>query len=189
MRIKLTEGIAKVQKKSALRLLRKLKSELPPDGICYISGGSLRDWHHGFGCRDIDIFYHVPSDPFYKPKSFGKLETLGDYTEYYKNGNILSVSEYKCTHGALKYRPIQFICLNEDPLGVIQCDFPMNLSRIWMGVDGKIFATDEYETGYNSRIIVELDNSTWNYVYLNKILGRFSEYSFMPYGWKGRRAA
>jgi len=188
MRIKLTTPIAKLQKRAALRLLRKLKAELPPEGICYVSGGAPRDWHHGWGCRDVDIFYHVPNKPNWLPKSFKKLDTTDVYAnEYPTRGYIHSVTEYECNSGALKYRPIQFIHTNQDPLGIIQCDFPISLSRIWMGVDGKIFASHEYEISYNHRIIHEESNHTWNYTYLDKILGRYRDYCFMPHGWEGRR--
>jgi len=188
MRIKLTTKIAKEQRKSALRLLRKLKSEMPADGTCYIAGGAPRDWHHGWGCRDIDIFYCVPSDPEWIPKSFKRLSDTCTYASpYYKNGYIRSVTEYSCTSGTLKYRKVQFIHTTENPLNVIKCEFPISLSRIWMGIDGKIVGSDEYELSYDARIIFELDNKTYNYIYLDKILGRFSQYCFMPHNWEGRR--
>ena len=183
--IKLESTWAKAQKKSALRLLRKLNAELPSGGTCYIAGGATRDWQHGWGCRDVDIFYHVPDQPDWIPQSFRKIEfdTVQGYTGPYKTNYINNVAEYTCTTGNLQYRPIQFINVDEDPLKVIK-NFPISISRIWMGIDGKIECDWAYDMSIRSKAIHEMNRDQWNYHYLEKILGRFSDYAFIPHLWK-----
>ena len=56
MIIKLNDSYAIREQKRALGLLKKFKSNLPDNAIAIIAGGAPRDWHHGWGCRDIDIF-------------------------------------------------------------------------------------------------------------------------------------
>ena len=187
MRIELTSDLAKAEKKSALRLLKKLKAELPPDGICYVAGGAPRDWHHGWGCRDLDIFYMSTSDPYFVPKVFGKLKRSDNYDEYYSMGGYLTAVHNFDGKGTFKDTSIQLVNLCKDPLSVIQDDFPISLSRIWMDVDGNINSSEAYDWSYDRRMILECHNDTWNYTYLGKIIGRFNEYGFIPFNYKGKR--
>jgi len=189
----------KSQKAVAKKHLNLLLNKLPAGSQAYVAGGAPRDWHHGWGCRDIDIFFSVPKE--YQPHVTLMLDAkydkvAEDYSQegYGVNNNPLlhSVHEYD----ANKYSPhakstshtkVQLIQTNVDALQVIK-DFPISLSRIWMDKDGNISCDPMYANSYNARIIHELNESHgWNYIYLDKILGRFSQYTFMPMRWNGRR--
>jgi len=189
----------KSQKAVAKKHLNLLLNKLPAGSQAYVAGGAPRDWHHGWGCRDIDIFFSVPKE--YQPHVTLMLDAeydkvAEDYSQegYGVNNNPLlhSVHEYD----ANKYSPhakstsptkFQLIQPNVDALQVIK-DFPISLSRIWMEKEGEIYCCHMYAQSYNSRIMHELNETHgWNYVYLDKILGRFSQYTFMPMRWAGRR--
>ena len=189
----------KSQKAVAKKHLNLLLKKLPPNSTAYIAGGATRDWHHGMGCRDIDIFYSVPNyarDGITEMMNteYNKLKQDYSYSNYGCDGHgiIHSVHEY----AAPKYSPnakstsctmVQLIQTKKDALEVIK-EFPISLSRIWMDKEGNISCCDMYAMSYNSKIIHELNETHgWNYVYLNKILGRFPQYSFMPRGWTGSR--
>jgi len=119
-----------------------------------------------------------------------------DYSNYgygcEGHGIIHSVHEYEATKyspraKSTKYTKVQLIQTNDDALKVIK-NFPISLSRIWMDKEGEIECDFFYASSYNSRIIHELNESHgWNYVYINKILGRFSKYAFAPMRYDGRR--
>jgi len=189
----------KAQKSVAKKHLNLLLNKLPEGSVAYVAGGAPRDWHHGWGCRDIDIFYSVPH--WHKEEVTSAMNneytTVANdysYNGYGVNNNALlhSVHEYD----AKKYSPraksteftkVQLIQTNINALAVIK-DFPISLSRIWMDKDGDINCCHMYAQSYNKRIIHELNESHgWNYVYLDKILGRFYQYTFMPRNWKGQR--
>lgn len=187
------------QRAVAKKHLNLLLSRLPEGSTAYVAGGAPRDWHHGWGCRDIDIFYTVPlanRDSVKKQFDTEYDKVAEDYSVYGYgvNGNPLlhAVHEYKAT----KYSPrakstshttVQLIMTTKDPLEIIK-DFPISLSRIWMDKEGEISCDFFYASSYNSRVIHELNETHgWNYVYLNKILGRFSMYSFMPQNWQSSR--
>lgn len=196
----LSTGLHPIAQKSvAKKHLNLLLSKLPEGSTAYVAGGAPRDWHHGWGCRDIDIFFSVPEE--FRVHVTNELDK-----EYQKNGEdysnygygvdghgiIHSVHEYPAT----KYSPrakstshtkVQLIQTKKDALEVIQ-NFPISLSRIWMDKEGEIECGFQYAHSYNSRIIYELNETHgWNYVYLNKILGRFSTYSFVPMNWGKKR--
>jgi len=187
------------QRAVAKKHLNLLLKKLPPDSKAYVAGGAPRDWHHGWGCRDIDIFYSVPEysrDAITEMMNMDYDKLKQDYSNYgygcEGHGIIHSVHEYEAT----KYSPkakstshtkVQLIQTKKDALEVIQ-NFPISLSRIWMDKEGTIDCDFFYASSYNSRIIHELNESHgWNYVYLNKILGRFSTYAFAPLRYDGRR--
>ena len=189
----------KSQKAVAKKHLNMLLDKLPNGSQAYVAGGAPRDWHHGWGCRDIDIFFSVPKE--FKPHVTAMLDdeydkVSEDYSEggYGVNNNPLlhSVHEYDATRlspkaSSTKYTKVQLIQTNVDALEVIK-DFPISLSRIWMNKDGEISCCHMYAQSYNKRIIHEINETHgWNYVYLDKILGRFSDYTFMPIRWGGRR--
>lgn len=189
----------KAQKAVAKKHLNLLLSKLPEGSEAYVAGGAPRDWHHGWGCRDIDIFFSVPCSHKQDVTSSlnNEYDTVAnDYSEggYGVNNNPLlhSVHEYDATKFSPRARStshtkVQLIQTNINPLLVIK-DFPISLSRIWMDKEGILSCCHMYAQSYNSRIIHELNETHgWNYVYLDKILGRFSQYTFMPRGWQGRR--
>ena len=177
-----------------------LDNTLPEGSKAYVAGGAPRDWHHGWGCRDIDIFYSVPEEHRQQVTEIMDAEystvskEYGNY-DYGINGHqqLLSIHEYDAKllsprAKSTQYTKVQLIQTKLDPLDVIQ-DFPISLSRIWMDRTGDINCDILYANSWNGRIIHEVhDKQGWNYVYLDKILGRFSEYTFMPLNWKGRRS-
>ena len=199
MTIKLTDPYLKAQMKAGLYHLRRFKQCLPEGSQAFISGGFLRDLHHGFGCRDVDIFYWIPEDKvttYYDPPmekfvlshlaSFRRIKCIaegdGGY-DYDEHQGIQDIYEYTVNKGVLKYRGVQLIRLKCDPRYIIE-DFPINMSRIYMGIDGVIHTTKEYDEGFKTKTIFECHGKQWNYLYLAKILGRYSDYAFVPYNWK-----
>jgi hypothetical protein len=168
--------------------LRKFLKEMPKGTVAYVAGGAPRDWHHGWGCRDVDIFFQAP-------ETVETLAALGKYEpmcESYGYGymsptdqGILSIHEYKINQGSLRFRNVQLIRVQGHPLDVIK-DFPINLSHIWMDSSGRIECDFYYESGYHSRIIAAVHNKQYYYPYLEKILPRFDDYAFTPKGWEPR---
>lgn len=196
----LSTGLTPIaQRAVAKKHLNLLLKKLPPNSTAYVAGGAPRDWHHGWGCRDIDIFYSVPK---YAKEGITNMMNMEydkldqDYSNYgygcEGHGIIHSVHEYEATKyspkaKSTKYTKVQLIQTNDDALKVIQ-NFPISLSRIWMDKEGEIECDFFYANTYNTRIISELNESHgWNYVYLDKILGRFPTYAFSPLRFKGRR--
>jgi len=206
MIIKLNNSYAIQEQKKAVKLLKKFKSNLPKDAIAIIAGGAPRDWHHGWGCRDIDIFYYIPDQ---KPLTYlchktneqkpchldiPKLKQLGENNQYFNYdcddtgfGAILSIHEYQIRrkNAALHLRNVQLIELKIPPLDYVKL-FPISLSQIYMDDTGKIESLHAYDCSYEYKIIYELHRKSWNYVYLDKILGRFCDYGFLPYKWSTR---
>jgi len=187
------------QRAVAKKHLNLLLSKLPESSTAYVAGGAPRDWHHGLGCRDIDIFYSVPEEfrlhvTNEMDKEYSKLSE--DYSNYgygvNGHGLLHSVHEYDATKyspraKSTEYTKVQLIQTKINALDVIK-DFPISLSRIWMNKEGDIECDFFYANSYNSRIINELNESHgWNYVYLDKILGRFPMYAFSPMRYKGSR--
>jgi len=203
MIIKLKDSYAKREQKKALRILREFKSNLPEGSEAIIAGGAPRDWHHTWGCRDIDIFYYIPNQ---KPLThlshktntqvpshldIPNLVCMEDTSGYYfdalddtGHNAIINIHEYeiKRRNSALNHRKVQLIELRIKPVDYV-VKFPISLSQIYMDTTGKIKSLDMYDIGYNSNLIYELHRHTWNYGYINKILGRFSDYGFIPYLW------
>lgn len=195
--------------------LNRLLSNLPKGSVAYVAGGAPRDWHHGFGHRDIDIFYHVKGEPLsvYKPHlgksvechldiegitSSDKYYVTDEDTQYWSNTyndtyiNIPGLGDYElgpiCTryikrvntyNVRRKARPVQLIEVDRNPLDVI-ADFPINMSKIFMHKTGRVYAFDDYLHGYDFKIIAELHRKQYNYSYINKILGRYHDYAFVP---------
>ena len=187
------------QKAVARKHLNILLSKLPEGSTAYVAGGAPRDWHHGWGCRDIDIFFSVPEE--FKVHVTNELDKehpkiIEDYSDYGYgvdgNGLLHSVHEYDATKYSPKakstqYTKVQLIQTKKDALQVIK-QFPISLSRIWMDKEGTIECDFFYANSYNNRIINELNETHgWNYTYLDKILGRFEMYSFVPMRWGGKR--
>ena len=180
--------LPKAQKAVAKNLLNRFLNEMPEGTIAYVAGGAPRDWHHGWGCRDLDIFYKTPDDAnvddILSKYTLMKKE-YGNYG-YGVDGNqgIMSVHEYDTKDysrsRSMSHKKVQLIRTKYDPLEVIT-DFPISLSRIWMDKEGIIKCDFMYKIGYNNSTIYEVHG--WNYVYLNKILGRFDKYVFMPKHW------
>ena len=197
MQIKLTNPYLASQMKAGLYHLRRFNKLLPEGSSAYIAGGFLRDMHHGFGCRDVDIFYHIPDSKVachYDPTQgkqvlshftgLPKLKAIDEYGGYDYCGEqgIQDIYEYTVKKGILKYREVQLIRLNTDPLYVIN-DFPINMSRIWMGIDGIVHSCESYDWGYEFSTMKEMHGKQWNYMYLGKILGRFPNYAFYPHSY------
>ena len=180
--------LARAQKAASKNQLNRFLNEMPEGTIAYVAGGAPRDWHHGWGCRDLDIFYKTPDDAnvddILSKYTLMKKE-YGNYG-YGVDGNqgIMSIHEYDATDysrsRSMSHKKIQLIRTKYDPLEVIT-DFPISLSRIWMDKEGIIKCDFMYKIGYNNSTIYEVHG--WNYVYLNKILGRFDKYVFMPKHW------
>lgn len=201
--------------------LNRLLKNLPKGSIAYVAGGAPRDWHHGFGHRDIDIFYWVNGKPLnvFKPNldkhvdchldikgisSSDAYYVTDEDTQYWSDTyndtfiNIPGIGEYElgpiCTRYIKqvntynvkgKARPIQLIEVDRNPLDVI-ADFPINMSRIFMHKTGKVYAFNEYLHGYDFKLIAELHRKQYNYPYINKILGRYHDYAFVPLTHKER---
>jgi hypothetical protein len=198
MQIKLTEPYLSAQMTAGLYHLRRFNKLLPEGSSAYISGGFLRDLHHGFGCRDVDIFYYIPEDKLethYDPiqdkqvmshlSELPKLKVLGEGYggyDYCEHQGIQDIYEYTVNRGTLKYREIQLIRLKCDPVKIIT-DFPINMSRIWMGIDGIIHTDISYDWGYENSTMKEMHGKQWNYMYLAKILGRYNHYAFYPHSY------
>jgi len=195
MHINLSNPYLHAQMRASLYHLRRFNKLLPEGSSAYIAGGFLRDLHHGFGCRDVDIFYHIPDNKLsthYDPTldkqvlshltELPKLNAIDEYGgyEYCSDQGIRDIYEYTVKKGALRHREVQLIRLNTDPLYVIT-DFPINMSRIWMGIDGIVHTCESYDWGYQYSTMREMHSKQWNYVYLAKILPRFNHYAFYPY--------
>jgi len=180
----------KAQQAAAKYQLNKFLKSMPKGTIGYVAGGAPRDWHHGWGCRDLDIFYKVPAtydDMNAAEKVLEKYHTTHNYSGYdYTGQPIVSVHEYPVHSGSLRFRKVQLIRLEVNPIVVIK-DFPINLSHIWMDTKGHIKCDFHYYYGYNARIIREVHRNQYNYTYLEKILPRFDDYTFCPLGWQGER--
>jgi len=165
---------------AAKRQLKILLSLLPEGSTAYIAGGAPRDWHHGWGCRDVDIFYHTSDDT----EAINKLSDNNLSSNYgyngYGQGEIISVHERKINQGSLRFRKIQYVRTIIDPMLVIKT-FPLSLSQIWMDTSGQIKCSNSYRVGYNQRTIIQVNNSQYIYPYLEKILPRFTNYGFYPY--------
>lgn len=187
------------QRAVAKKHLNLLLSKLPKGSTAYVAGGAPRDWHHGWGCRDLDIFYSIPKESQENVDKMmnNEYETLSrDYSNYGYgvdgHGILHSVHEYPATKYSPKakstsYTKVQLIQTKKDALEVIK-DFPISLSRIWMDKEGTIECDQFYAMSYNARIIHEMNETHgWNYVYLDKILGRFPMYAFSPMRYQGRR--
>jgi hypothetical protein len=195
MQIKIQEPRLVKQFRAMKYQLRKFKKMLPEGSTAYIAGGSLRDLHHGWGCRDVDIFYNIPENKIamhYDPtvgeqvyshlSHFSNLKILGrgeNGYDYDEHQGIQDIYEHKIHKGDLKYNPLQLIRVKSHPLSVI-ADFPINMSRIWMGTDGIIHTCESYDYGYENSIMREMHRKQYNYLYLAKILGRYSDYAFYP---------
>jgi hypothetical protein len=191
----------KAQRAVAKKHLNLLLEKLPEGSTAYVAGGAPRDWHHGWGCRDIDIFFSVPLEHRDKVAdmltnehgSFKRDESNYGYGVE-GHGIIHSIHEYEATKyspraKSTEYTKVQLIQTKQDALEVIK-NFPISLSRIWMDKDGNIECDLFYARTYNSRIIHEMNESHgWNYVYLDKILGRFPMYAFAPMYYNGSRPA
>jgi hypothetical protein len=187
-----TGMLPNAQRIAAKRHLRELLANLPEGSTAYIAGGAPRDWHHGWGCRDVDIFYTTPESageaiPQYvldkaKPvfQQYGK-------GYYYDLQGIKSVHEYPVYQGSLRHRKIQLIRTTSNPETVIRM-FPINMSQIWMNSSGKITGSVEYKWGYNNKTMLECNGTQWVYPYIRKLLPRYDEYMFMPKKWRGKRA-
>ena len=185
----LSTGMLPIAQANAAKYqLKKFLKTMPEGTIAYIAGGAPRDWHHGWGCRDVDIFFQAP-------ETIETLSALGKHTpscEAYGYGymdateqNLLSIHEYKINQGSLRFRNVQLIRVQGHPLDVIK-DFPINLSHIWMDSSGEIECDFWYQTGYNGRIISPIHNKQYYYPYLEKILPRFTDYAFTPKAWTTR---
>jgi len=185
------ELLPKAQKAVAKNLLNRFLNEMPEGTIAYVAGGAPRDWHHGWGCRDLDIFYKTPDhadvDDILSKYTLIK-EKYGSYGYGIDNSQgLMSVHEYEAKDysrsKSMSHKKVQLIRTAFDPLEVIT-NFPISLSRIWMDKEGIIKCDLMYKIGYNNSTIYEIhDEQGWNYVYLNKILGRFDKYVFMPKYW------
>jgi len=180
--------LPKAQKAVAKNLLNRFLNEMPEGTIAYVAGGAPRDWHHGWGCRDLDIFYKIPDDANVDDilSKYTLIKNPYGYSGYGVGDSqgLLSVHEYDVKDysrsRSMSHKKVQLIRTKYDPLEVIT-DFPISLSRIWMDKEGKIKCDFMYRIGYNNSTIYEIHG--WNYVYLNKILGRFDTYVFMPKYW------
>ena len=181
------------QRAVAKKHLNLLLDKLPEGSTAYVAGGAPRDWHHGWGCRDIDIFFQVPTEERnqvarYMNEEYDKLNQGGYYFDDGSQG-ILGVHEYPATKyspnaTSTQYTKVQLIHTEQDPLDVIR-DFPISLSRIWMDKTGAIECDTAYEMSYRYSTIHEMHTKQgWNYNYLDKILGRFNNYAFVPVNWK-----
>jgi len=185
------ELLPKAQKAVSKNLLNRFLNEMPEGTIAYVAGGAPRDWHHGWGCRDLDIFYKTPDhadvDDILSKYTLIK-EKYGSYGYGIDNSQgLMSVHEYEVKDysrsRSMSHKKVQLIRTAYDPLEVIT-NFPISLSRIWMDKEGIIKCDLMYKIGYNNSTIYEIhDEQGWNYVYLNKILGRFDKYVFMPKYW------
>jgi len=189
------ELFVRAQKSASKNHLNRFLNEMPDGTVAYIAGGAPRDWHHGWGCRDLDIFYKTPDD-------VNVDDILSKYTlmkqEYGNYGygvdghqGIMSVHEYDAKDysrsKSMAHRKVQLIRTKYDPLEVIT-DFPISLSRIWMDKEGLIKCDNIYKIGYNNSSIYEIHTKQgWNYFYLNKILGRFPNYVFVPKVWSRKK--
>jgi hypothetical protein len=199
LQLKSTGFLPIAQRAVAKKHLNLLLDKLPEGSTAYVAGGAPRDWHHGWGCRDIDIFYSVPEkDRDSVVQSFNEqytklAEDTSDYGYGVNNNELLhAIHEYDATlysprAKSTQYTKVQLIMTTKDPMEVIT-DFPISLSRIWMDPEGDINCDIFYAQSYNNHIINEMNESHgWNYVYLDKILGRFSTYAFSPIRWGGGR--
>jgi len=185
------ELLPKAQKAVSKNLLNRFLNEMPEGTIAYVAGGAPRDWHHGWGCRDLDIFYKTPDhadvDDILSKYTLIK-EKYGSYGYGIDNSQgLMSVHEYDVKDysrsKSMSHRKVQLIRTAYDPLEVIT-NFPISLSRIWMDKEGIIKCDLMYKIGYNNSTIYEVHTEQgWNYVYLNKILGRFDKYVFVPKYW------
>lgn len=174
------------QRVAARRHLKQLLANLPKGSKAVIAGGAPRDWHHGWGCRDVDIFYQTNemSNKYIQQKA--NVTRNSYYNGYgYGENDIMTIHEYPIYSGCLKYRKVQLIRTIKDPMLTIR-NFPINLSRIWMDNTGKIMCDHHYEWGYNHRMIHQVNHSQWVYPYLRKIMGRYHQYGFMPINWHTR---
>ena len=180
--------LPKAQKAVAKNLLNRFLNEMPEGTIAYVAGGAPRDWHHGWGCRDLDIFYKTPDDANVDDilSKYTLIKNPYGYSGYGVGDSqgLLSVHEYDVKDysrsRSMSHKKVQLIRTKYNPLEIIT-DFPISLSRIWMDKEGKIKCDFMYRIGYNNSTIYEIHG--WNYVYLNKILGRFDKYVFMPKYW------
>jgi len=190
---KSTGMFPEAQRVAAKRQLKKFLSAMPEGTEAYIAGGAPRDWHHGWGCRDIDIFFKVPDDfkslnDAYSHLSQFKImgEAYGvDYSYGCGEQGILTIHEYPIHQGSLRYRKVQLIRLKQKPLDIIN-NFPINMSHIWMDSSGRITCNHHYQHGYDTSILRNVNNSQYYYPYLEKILPRMSTYAFVPNTWDGR---
>jgi hypothetical protein len=178
------------QHAAAKRQLNKFLQAMPVGTEAYIAGGAPRDWHHGWGCRDVDIFFHVPEQEdalTQATQQLSKYKLMGkaygsDYSYGCGEQGINSIYEYPIHQGSLRYRTIQLIWLRKRPLDVIR-NFPMNMSHIWMDRNGIITCDYHYRLGYNSSVLRPANDSQYIYPYLEKILPRYSHYAFIPTVW------
>lgn len=192
---KSTGMFPEAQRIAAKRQLNKFLKAMPEGTRAYIAGGAPRDWHHGWGCRDVDIFFSVAEDFKSLHEAYNylnKFELANQaYGEDYSYGcgeqGILSIHEYPIYQGSLKYRKVQLIRLKKSPLTVIN-NFPINMSHIWMDSAGRITCNHHYQHGYDTSILRNVNDSQYYYPYLEKILPRMSKYAFVPNTWDGRDA-
>jgi len=178
------------QHAAAKRQLNKFLQAMPVGTEAYIAGGAPRDWHHGWGCRDVDIFFYVPENVNALTKTTEHLSQYKLLSEAYSSDysygcgeqGINAIYEYPIHQGSLRYRTIQLIWLRKRPLDVIR-NFPMNMSHIWMDRKGIITCDYHYRLGYNSSVLRPANDSQYIYPYLEKILPRYSNYAFIPTIW------
>lgn len=183
------------QRVAAKRQLNKFLKAMPKGTTAYIAGGAPRDWHHGWGCRDVDIFFSVKENAEALTQTMQHLsqykllnEAYGcDYSYGCGEQGINAIWEYPVHQGSLRYRKIQLIWVRESPLTVIN-NFPINMSHIWMDLTGRITCNHHYQHGYDTSILRNVNDSQYYYPYLEKILPRMSKYAFVPNTWDGRDA-
>jgi hypothetical protein len=184
----------KAQKAVAKAQLNRFLDEMPEGTIAYVAGGAPRDWHHGWGCRDLDIFFQVPEEhsddaALVLDNTYELMKKDDGYYGIDGNEDIISIHEYPIEQysrsASMKCRKCQLIRVSRHPLQVIH-NFPISLSRIWMDKEGSISCDSWYARSYNEQVIFEVNQSQgWNYIYINKILGRFRKYAFVPMHWSG----
>ena len=170
------------ERSSIVQELRSVKEKLEAlYGVAdvVLAGGAPRDWLHGMQARDFDMFYYLEDIPIEQPVLDDHLGVypVGDEYSYEGNKDIATVHEYR-----REYKKVQLVRCTRPPLKVVE-NFPINLSQVWMDCTGKINASSLFKHGMNSKTIQALvPDVKWSYV--SKILPRYSEYAYIPHGWR-----
>ena len=130
--------------------------------------------------RDFDFFYYLPkvSESKMVLDDHIGVKQIGDEYSYGGDSNILTVHEYR-----LKYKSVQLIRCVKPPLEVA-AEFPINLSQIAMNCNGEINSSSLFKHGVAGKTIQAISPDGCRWSYLQKILPRFSDYAYIPYGWR-----
>jgi hypothetical protein len=169
------------QKKIADEILSTLSTI---DKGCILAGGAPRDWYLGNPASDLDFYFE--NHEWNIMDIHRKLDALGlptncqegDFQLYERNPHILAVFS-----GDVGGIVAQFICVNQSPTYAVR-EFALDLSQAWY-TQGRVWTTNDFDIA-TSKKIIRITNNLYGDgdAYVQKILAKFPDYTFVGYSKK-----